>query len=141
MAKRVVTQEEREAAGVALAKVSEQLEALDRAPFRAMLAEFLGVQPTKAALRRFANKSPDRWAQALAILGSLAGFTKDSTQINIFAGVRGLTDAELLREAQHLGLPVNDPKLLGSVPSTPEGEVIEGEVVEVEREKEKDESQ
>lgn len=91
-----------------LEKLAHELEAFDRGPFRKMLAGLLGVQPTRAALQRFANRSPDRWAQALSVLGVLAGYERGaSVEINLYS-VKHLSDAELLREAAERGVRIID---------------------------------
>ncbi len=58
-----------------LVKVQEQLSGFSREPFRKELARFLCFSPSDEAVQEHANKSPDRWSQAVAILGRLSGIT------------------------------------------------------------------
>jgi len=123
------TPAQRVAAADAIDLIAQQLEALDRAPFRRMLAEVLGVKPTRAALAKFANKSPDRWAQALAILAQLSGYERGVLKLEL-TSIQGMSDIELMRQAAEAGLtfditPVALPEAEKSVavPSSPEGPV------------------
>ncbi len=54
-----------------LVKVQEQLSGFSREPFRKELSRFLCFSPSDEAVQACAsaNKSPDRWSQAVAILG------------------------------------------------------------------------
>jgi len=47
---------------------------VSRDPFRNFMGLLLSCQPTEEALREWANKSPDRYAQAVAIYGRLCGY-------------------------------------------------------------------
>ncbi len=58
-----------------LDKIQEQLSGFNREPFRKELARFLCFAPDDEAVQAHANKSPDRWSQAVAILGRLSGIT------------------------------------------------------------------
>lgn len=76
--------------------VSKQIQELNRSPFRVELARLLDCSPTDAALRKFAKKSPDRWAQAISILSKLSGFSeKHITEHNVNVVIATLSDAEL----------------------------------------------
>jgi hypothetical protein len=46
-----------------------------REPFRKKLSRFLCFSPSDEALQAHANKSPDRWSQAVTILARLSGIT------------------------------------------------------------------
>lgn len=95
-----------------LTSLADDLEAMSRAPFKRMLALILGVQPSRSALQKFANKSPDRWAQAVSILGGLAGYERGvEMQVNLFS-VRQLSDAQLLAEATKLGVNIIEGEAL-----------------------------
>jgi hypothetical protein len=66
-----------------LVKIQEQLSGFSREPFRKELSRFLCFSPSDEAVQAHANKSPDRWSQAVAILGRLSGITDkvdDSSQ-------------------------------------------------------------
>ena len=58
-----------------LVKIQEQLSGFNREPFRKELARFLCFAPDDESVQAHANKSPDRWSQAVAILGRLSGIT------------------------------------------------------------------
>ncbi len=58
-----------------LDKIQEQLSGFFREPFRKELSRFLCFSPSDKAVQEHANKSPDRWSQAVAILGRLSGIT------------------------------------------------------------------
>ncbi len=58
-----------------LVKIQEQLSGFSREPFRKELARFLCFAPDDKAVQEHADKSPDRWSQAVAILGRLSGIT------------------------------------------------------------------
>ena len=51
-------------------EIALALEAKSRQPFREILARILDDEPTPEAMREFAKKSPNRRAQAIAILGT-----------------------------------------------------------------------
>lgn len=73
---------------------------LDRQPFREELANFLNASPTPDAIRRFAEKSPDRWANAISALARAAGYADNNIAIkaeqNIYLQIQGKSDAELM---------------------------------------------
>ncbi len=58
-----------------LDKIQVQLSGFSREPFRQELSRFLCFAPSDEAVQAHANKSPDRWSQAVAILGRLSGLT------------------------------------------------------------------
>ena len=58
-----------------LVKIQEQLNGFSRKPFRKELSRFLCFSPSDEAVQAHANKSPDRWSQAIAILGRLSAIT------------------------------------------------------------------
>ena len=55
--------------------VTTALEARSREPFLDLVAMLMGAQPTPEALRAFARRCPDRWAQAVANFAQLAGYS------------------------------------------------------------------
>lgn len=81
----------------ALATLEAQFGRFDRKPFQQMLAELMGCKPTFEALQAFANKNPDRWAQAVQMMANLSGFEKGNVTLNIF-NVEQMSDAMLLAE-------------------------------------------
>jgi len=58
-----------------LDKIQEQLSGFSREPFRKELSRFLCFSPSDDAVQAHANKSPDRWSQAVTILARLSGIT------------------------------------------------------------------
>ena len=84
------------------AEVAAALEARSREPFSDILASILAAEPDPEAIKTFADKYPDRWAQTVAIFGRLAGY-HDKLQVDtsIAVNVLRMSDAELLdRNAQ-----------------------------------------
>lgn len=76
--------------------IGRHIAALARQPFKDLLTEMIGARPTPEAIRRFADKYPDRWAQAISILGGLAGYERGVVEVNVF-NIKGLSDADLMR--------------------------------------------
>ena len=58
-----------------LNKIQEQLGGFSREPFRNELSRFLCFSPGDEAVQAHANKSPDRWSQAVTIVARLSGIT------------------------------------------------------------------
>lgn len=80
-------------------KIQKHLFASHREPFVRALADFLECQPTMEAIKGFADKSPDRWAQAVTMMARLAGYSeKLEVTENININVRNKSDAEILQE-------------------------------------------
>lgn len=81
-------------------ELRDQTARLSREPFRDQLADFLANNPTPEAIQQFANRNPDRWAQAVAILARSAGYADTNIEIkaekNIYLQLQGKSDAELL---------------------------------------------
>lgn len=74
----------------------------ERVPFRKVLAGLLDCAPTPEAIRAFAEKSPDRWAQAVSIMAGLAGFDRGiNPTINVY-NVEGMSDAQLMARMAEL---------------------------------------
>jgi len=108
------------------------LGARQRDPFVIELARWLRYRPTPEDLKALAKRSPDRWAQGVAILMRGAGYTEAlEVRAELSLDYSRLSDAELEhRLADRLGLSVHDlrQRLLGdhgarpALPApTPEG--------------------
>jgi hypothetical protein len=90
-------------------RILRELAAGLRDPFLRELARFLTTAPTEEQLRAFAAKSPDRWAQAIAIHGRLAGFDKLEVTGTLRQDVSNMSDSELLGElSERLQLPADE---------------------------------
>jgi len=111
------------------AQLLDQFHAMSRAPFRDELARLMRIPKSRKAFRTWANKSPDRWAQAVAIFARLGGYS-DKTEVEIhgtlahkLAELQGLSDAQL--EALDRQRQDERIKALGSgvtlSPATPDG--------------------
>lgn len=86
-----------EEADRALAATMRELASFSRVPFRKLLGELIGAAPTAEAIRAFAEKYPDRWAQAVSIFAGLAGFEKGLVSLNVY-NVGAMSDVQLLAE-------------------------------------------
>lgn len=87
-----------------LARYHASIDALRRDIFTGPLARLLAIQPSDEKLQEFANKAPDRLAQAVAIYARCRGYSErievEQTGLLGFAvKLQGLSDAEL--EAMH----------------------------------------
>ena len=67
--------------------IQEQLSGFSREPFRKELSRFLCFSPSDEAVQAHANKSPDRWSQAVTILAKLSGITDkvDDTSLSDYS--------------------------------------------------------
>lgn len=86
-----------EEAAEALRMTMKELAVHSRVPFRKILAQLIGCAPTAEAITTFAEKHPDRWAQAISIFGGLAGYEKGLVSLN-FYDVGSMSDVALLAE-------------------------------------------
>ena len=119
-----LTQRNEQAGGAS--RIRAELETLSRRPFVEELATLLAHPTDPKAMQRWANRSPDRRAQALAILGRLAGYTeKVQVSHSLTVRIQEMSDAELalefvkllprLREMER-ELAENPPKALKAKP-------------------------
>lgn len=78
-------------------KIRAETDRLSRAPFVECLNDLLSAQPTLESLKAFADRSPDRWSQAVAIMARLAGY-HDKLEItgNLTVDVRRMSDSQLV---------------------------------------------
>lgn len=79
-----------------------ELDSLSRGAFKRTLADFLLCSPTPEAIQKLAERSPDRWAQSLTMLASLAGFKKDTMEVNNLFLVGSLSDADLMKRLRQV---------------------------------------
>ena len=78
-------------------QIALELEVLSREPFLDILGKLLEAAPDAETVRIFSEKRPDRFAQAVAIFGRLAGF-HDKLQIDasVAIDISRMSDAELM---------------------------------------------
>lgn len=96
-------------------KIAAHVANLSREPFRDVLERLLGAEPSAEKVRGFAEKYPDRWAQACAIFGRLGGYHEKAQvshhHTHAMIELTQLSDAELSERLQttleKLGIPVN----------------------------------
>ncbi len=55
-------------------QIAAHVAVLSREPFRQVLEQFLAAAPPVDDIAEFARRYPDRWAQALIMIGKLSGF-------------------------------------------------------------------
>jgi hypothetical protein len=79
----------------AMAEALREVTKQSRQPFRRLLADLIGAAPEPEALTAFAQRYPDKWAQALSIMAGLAGYEKGLVELNLF-NIGGLSDAQVL---------------------------------------------
>lgn len=77
------------------AEVEQELAALSRGPFQQILADYLGFAPTPTAIRRFAERYPDKYVFALGVIAQLAGYKKDEVVVNNYMMVGNMSDYEI----------------------------------------------
>ena len=80
-------------------KILKLVKENSRDPFIHVLADLLECQPTLDAIQAFANRYPDRWAQAVTMMARLAGYNETlEVKNDLTINVRDKSDSELLRE-------------------------------------------
>lgn len=86
----------REAIEIALMNMSRQ-------PFRDALATMINCEPSPEAIRAFAEKYPDRWAQGVAIFGRLSGYHERlQVDTTIYSEIQNLSDSQLMTRLQEV---------------------------------------
>ena len=98
----------------------------NRGPFVEILAELMQCVPEPKQLQEFANKHPDRWANAIGTISRLSGY-HDKLEIkgNIFLEVHSMGDAELMKSIEEVNKQI---KKMGA-PSTKDAQDAEFEEV------------
>jgi hypothetical protein len=100
-------------------QVNSALRAYDRRPFLDLLTTWIEMGPDPEAIQDFADAHPDRWANALATIGKLGGFTeKKEIEVDFNLNIRSMSDsqledklAEIKREIIELeATEINDPQ-------------------------------
>ena len=99
-------------------ETQNQIASLDRNPFRVELAKLLNCSTDIESLQAFANKSPDRWSQAVSILSKLSGFSdKTIHEHNVNVLVATMSDAQI--DARIKQLEHHDSLKTLTIPNTP----------------------
>ena len=85
-------------------EVATALEIGSRQPFVDELARFLDARPSEQTLTKFAARHPDRWASMVATFARLSGYNDrtESVNLNLFANIKNMSDAELEEELASL---------------------------------------
>lgn len=88
------------ATGLLATQLLEQFQAMSRAPFRDELARLMKIPRSPKAYRAWANRFPDRHAQAVAIYARLAGYSErieveHTGLLGLVAQVKAMSDSEL----------------------------------------------
>jgi len=86
-------------------EIRAALENRIRSPFRSVMADWIGAAPGMDDLKRFSAKSPDRYAQGLAILGRLCGYSdrlEVENDVTFTRRIEGLSDMEIRAELDRL---------------------------------------
>lgn len=85
-------------------QIAEQIEILAIEPFQNVLVDAMANGPSQRALREFAEKAPDRWAQFVTMMAKLGGYRPDAkVEIgNIFIQAKEMSDAELSLRVQQM---------------------------------------
>ncbi len=111
--------------------ISAALHARSREPFTDVLAALIGALPDPKAMQFFANRYPNKWAQAVAIFAKLAGY-HDKMEVKgiIAVNVSMMSDSQLLEklsenERQMAEISVEKPVVLSS-PNHDEAELGAG---------------
>lgn len=109
--------------------IRRQIAAQSRDPFIKVLADMVAAAPDLETLRTFAADRPDRWSQAVAMFGRLAGYTERSEhpQTNIYLQITAKSDAELELDHQRLLLRLQDASAAKDSPAPIEAEIVEAE--------------
>lgn len=109
------------------ARIREELDAGSRAPFKSSLAETLMEKPDSPAIKRFANRYPDRWASMVATLARLAGYhdkTEETKTLNIL--ISRMSDQEVLKNIAKLeGELTAEERAALDLPPVIEGKAVE----------------
>ncbi len=77
-------------------ELERQVTRQDRSVFAPMLADALGVKPSRTAWRQFAKRNPDRYVKAVGELARMNGYA-DKTEKHIFRHDPKLLAEELVQ--------------------------------------------
>lgn len=83
-------------------RIDAEIALLQRKPFQNSLARILGAEPTVETLKTFANKSPDRWGQLVAIFARLGGYHEKIQVDNVNITILAMSDAQIMHKLAEL---------------------------------------
>ena len=83
-------------------KIDAEIALLQRKPFLSSLARILGAEPTVETLKNFANKTPDRWGQLVAIFARLGGYHEKIQVDNVNITILAMSDAQIMHKLPEL---------------------------------------
>lgn len=84
-------------------ELRSQLALYDRRPFLDLLAEWLECSPDPEAIKKFAEKYPDRYAGAIRQLAQIGGFTeKREVSVDVHMNIRHMSDSQIEDRLQDL---------------------------------------
>ena len=81
-------------------QIAAHVAALSREPFRQVLELFLQAAPDVDSVAQFARRNPERWAQALTMIGKLSGFHERmevSHEHRHLLAIHEMSDMELMQ--------------------------------------------
>ena len=97
----------------------DKITVLSREPFSEILALFLDAKPNRKSVNESANKSPDRYAQSVAVFARLAGYSdKLEIEASVSHNMKSLSDATLRAKLIELGVQVVEPLMIEVKPTT-----------------------
>ena len=113
---------------IEMRELDTEIQALSQAPFRRILADLLHCRPDKASIQEFANRQPDRWAQAVTIFAKNSGYNeRHIVEHNHSVLIAQLSDADLfanLREMEKKLAKIVGPVAIEHQPTASSAESI-----------------
>jgi hypothetical protein len=84
-------------------EVLKSIQALDREPFKKVLADLLECMPDNESIKAFAKRFPDRYLSCLKSAAQLGGYQNEpDTQNNYFIQINNISDAEVLERRKEV---------------------------------------
>ncbi len=112
--------------------------------FQELMATYIEAAPSKEAINVFAEKYPDRYAQALSILRKAAGYKEDQAPTNqyniLIQNMAEMSDSELLQQIEHIEANTIEGQVLKSQ-SHIEDHTIKSNQTELENQSDESETQ
>lgn len=99
------------------------VEHLDRWPMQRLLTGLLTVRYSEEALQQFADRYPDRHAQAVAIMAKQCGYAEaPQVQVSVSVKAHTLSDVELAKAFTELGVRIRELESQRSILALPSAE-------------------